>query len=531
MFAVTLASGQMGQPSTASICFEPNAAVTNTQTAASSLFREAERLKRAGDYQAAEYYERAIQRDPSEPCYDAFYADYLRNFRGALTPLFPKAEEHYFEALRKIALRTNSSSRQANKQVEDYTNRGLSALYERDGVVLATRHSDGQRGSTLQKPVVSLSSTNRYAQSTADLDQESDIRDYTSEALFSQSSQRLNAPLTLPQLRGMVRNKRPAETIERIRFRDGRMPVLDLFYGHRQTDNAQITDFTKPNIFNDLRLSEYGATVQKPFSIGGVLDASLSGTFELDQRWGLIETIPGAEERIINFAPQAAISHFFGPDKASLQLTYAYQWIHPEAATPMPDRHRQFVGSTATYEIFRRVPFLQSTYDKRFTTRGWDFFAGFLNDTEFFPPINVRQHDYFVGTALKGMANGRLDFTVQPTWFSSNVGGDPSQRNSQYRVNFTTLFRIVDEERHPIPKRASGLHLAFLQVVIPVRYDQAVTGPNFFENYKIGAEADMKLFTYSRWSTFLLSARYDRQQFYQLEKEARIYSLSLSLGF
>jgi hypothetical protein len=64
-----------------------------------------------------------------------------------------------------------------------------------------------------------------------------------------------------------------------------------------------------------------------------------------------------------------------------------------------------------------------------------------------------------------------------------------------------------------------------------VRYDHAVTGPNFFENYKIGAEADMKLFTYSRWSTFLLSARYDRQQFYQLEKEARIYSLSLSLGF
>ena len=144
VFALTLASGQVIQLSAVSACFDPNIAASNSQPAA-SLFLEAERLKRAGDYRAAEYYERAIQSDSSEPCYESVYADYLRNFRGALTPLFPGAERHYFDALRKIALRTDGSFKQANQRAEDYTNRGLSALYERDGVVLATRQSSASQ--------------------------------------------------------------------------------------------------------------------------------------------------------------------------------------------------------------------------------------------------------------------------------------------------------------------------------------------------------------------------------------------------
>jgi hypothetical protein len=67
-------------------------------------FKVAELMERLGDYDASDYYEQTIKADPKEPCYESFYADYLRNFRGAATPLFPRAEEHYFEGRRKLKL-------------------------------------------------------------------------------------------------------------------------------------------------------------------------------------------------------------------------------------------------------------------------------------------------------------------------------------------------------------------------------------------------------------------------------------------
>src|SRR6266496_5000715 len=62
---------------------------------ATLYFCLAERMKRVGDYRAEEFYEKAIQADDKNPDYELFYADYLRNFRGAEAPLFPQAEEHY----------------------------------------------------------------------------------------------------------------------------------------------------------------------------------------------------------------------------------------------------------------------------------------------------------------------------------------------------------------------------------------------------------------------------------------------------
>jgi hypothetical protein len=310
------------------------------------------------------------------------------------------------------------------------------------------------------------------------------------------------------------------------------MPVIDLFYVHRQTDAAQVTQFNDPTSFNELRLNRYGVTVQKPLNLGRSVDVSLNGTFEVDQRWGLLEFNPShSRERIFSYSTQDAVSHFFGPDKATMGFTYAYQMIHPEIPQmQILDRHRQFVGATTTYEIFRHLPFLQSAYSKRFETRGWDFFGGFLHDTDSFGAVNVRRHDYFVGTALKGI--GPFDFTLQPTWFSSDVTGDPLQHNSQYRTNFITLLRIVDEERNAgIAATESGLNLGFIHLVVPVKFDTAMAGLKTFENYKVGAELDIKIFTYSRWTTFLASARYDYEDFYQARKHANITTINVSLGF
>ena len=198
-----------------------------------SYFVVAEMMKRLGDYRASSYYEKAIQADPDEPCYESFYADYLRNFRGAGTPLFPSAERHYFGGLRKIQLRNGASYRNANQEIENYIDRGLSALYHQDGVVLLNWTSEiASTGSFLERPYLFLTTIDRYAQATADLDREADIRDYSSEELFSESAMRLDRPLTTEELRRLRKKLLPSNPCAGVEFP---VAVKGLFRPHYLT--------------------------------------------------------------------------------------------------------------------------------------------------------------------------------------------------------------------------------------------------------------------------------------------------------
>lgn len=517
-------------------------ALTSANNAdARSYFCIAERMKRVGDYRAQDYYEKAIRTDEAEPNYELFYADYLRIFRGAQTPLFPQAEEHYFSAWRKARAR-NSEPLQ---DIERFILRGLSALYQMDGVALLPWKLGSLYDKNIEKPSVFFASINRGSRSDADLDREADVRDYTSEALFAESQMRLKRSLTTDEFRSLIRLKRALETFDRLRFRYKAWPVFDVFYTHRQTDNDQITSFfcLTPTSsigcsqlglhpFNDLRQNDYGFSIQKPFTAMRVFDVSLVGSFKKTQRWGLIEPVPGDKESIMEYGSRMAISHFLGPDEVNVDIGYTYQHIHAFTIPSRPDRNRQFFDAKLTYQIFRPLPrlFHPSAFRHRFETRGWDFFAGTLEDIEQFGSGHTRRHDYYVGTSLKGI--GRFDFTIQPTWFTSRVEGDTSQRNTQYRTNADVLFRIIDEEDNAgIKEKSEGLHLAFLHAVIPFRYDVTRVGPSDFENRKIGIEFDSKFFTYSRWTTFLVSGRYDRVNFCNLGKNVNAFTISLSVGF
>jgi hypothetical protein len=508
---------------------------------APELFLAAELLKQLGDYRAAELYERAIAADDSEPAYELFYADYLRNFRGPRRPLFAPAERHYLAALRKLRERQASLTGQFKPtELNDYVtlvldriDRGLVALYQEDGLPLIW-YGGGA-------PALFLGSIDRLARSTSDLDEVHDTSDFTSEALFSASALRRNIALTREDLRALVRIKEPRETAERLRFRHGAWPVLDVFYRRRSIGDAQVTDFYNPRAFNDVDLSTFGVSADKTFAVSHS-DWYLRAALSRLNRTGVIETLPEADETIDQLELQAAVAHFAGPDKWMLEARFTSQDIEPEIRNP-PQRDRSIFGVTGEYQILRSLPFLRDPYGQLFETRGIAFSGGFANDRERFVTVDVTRHDTFAAVSVRGL--GRIDVTLQPTYSDSRVSNDRSQDHAELRTDITLLVRLLDEEREPgIPRwQFLGLSPAFVHLVFPYKRDLSRRGLDALENDRVGVALNAKLFRRSlpaaaggsgvrvRPATLLFSVRYERQRFPQLDKNLQLFALSISLGY
>lgn len=489
----------------------------------------AELMKRVGDSRAEWYYKEAIRQRPDEPAYELFFADYLRNFRGALHPLFSEAEQHYFKGLEKFKQITDPQpfDEVTGRRLE----RGLVALYQEDGLALFHWKSNAvDKTDYLERPFWFYSSINKYVESPSDIDRVDDTRSFTSEALFASSSLKLNRPLTESELEQIVRPKTTFETLNRFRFRYKEAPAFDLFYRYRDVEDAQITNFSEPNRFNDVSLREYGASVEKSLNLYPYFDLFLRGTLKRIRREGIIEFLPSAEEKINHYETNMALSRFIGPDKVNFDFTYVFQDIDQQIQTP-DRRSREIIAGKLTYQLLRPIPLLESVYENRFETRGLDIFVGTLYDRETFGVVDVKKKDYFAGAALKGL--GAFDIILQPTFFTGDVEGDRTQRNSQYRTNALLLYRIIDEEKRPeVPEQGGAFATAFLHLVFPFKHDVAISGPKDFENTRIGVELDAKFFTTRlRKTTFLTSLKYDYQRFHRLNRRLHLFSFNISMGF
>jgi hypothetical protein len=490
----------------------------------------AELMKRVGDYRAEAYYRKAIQADDTEPAYNLYFADYLRNFRGAQHPLFPEAESHYLEALRKLGLRRNGTS--FDNETQERLERSLVALYQRDGVPLFhSTWNPGGAGAGIRKPVLFLSTVNEYARSTIDFDRIDDARSFTSEALESES--RVNRPLTEAELRSLLRVKEQFDTFNRFRFRQGNAPVIDFFYRYRNLDDAAITDFRFPSNFNDVTLHEYGVSVEKPLNLAPYFDVFLKSTYKRIDRKGLIETLPEAKEAINHIEANAVASRFFGPDKVSAEFIYVYQDINQRINRP-DERDRTILAGKFTYQVFRPLSFLKSVYENRFETRGLDLFGGIVRDVETFGVTDLKKKDIFFGGSLKGIGTaGKIDVTIQPTFFTAEVEGSASKSTTLFRTNAVFLYRFKDEEAtQRIAIEGPPVQLAFVHLVVPFSDDRAVSGLDSFENTKIGIGLNGKFFTTGiRRTSFLASVLYNRQSFPNLRKSLNLVSINLSMGF
>jgi hypothetical protein len=534
----------------------------------------AELMKGSGNPRAEYYYKKALESDPREPAFDLFFADYLRNYRGPLKPLYPRAEAHYFEALEKLA-RLNAANKPSwHGETARRAERGLIALYQEDGIPVKVRNHLEDWIRYPERPLLFISSINQWAQSTGDFDNADDIRAFTSEMLLAEQRRVENrlAALTEDDLRSIARTKPQYETLERLRIRYKNLPMFEISYRNRQVERGAITQFQFTDHTNDVRIqSDYGAAVEKPFSLSAGFDFFLRGSYNRIDRTGLIESAPAAHEIINQYQGIFAASRFVGPDKAIFQSVYLYQDINPQLdKAQITKRDRQIASTKFTYTLlrkFRSHEFGAQDPDSKglgrrsetlFELRGWSFFGGVAYDNERFGLVTLRKKDYFSGSEIKGLKSGRLDLGYQATIFTAEVRGNTlptdlpfavsdrlagsnvepgdlvRRQNTQLRHNANVLIRLKDEEREPgLPADGVGwLHPAFFHLVFPFKYDRALDRHKEFENYRLGCELSAKAFSVPfRGTSFLVTGGYSRQKFFNLGKSVNLANVSFSVGF
>ena len=369
-------------------------------------------------------------------------------------------------------------------------------------------------------PFISFTTINRYAKSTTDFDEADDARNFTSEALFSQSQTRLNRSLTNEELTEIIRTKEQFETFNNLRLRLTNTLAIDVSYKYQEVDNAQITNFFEPNKFNDVNLNEYGVSIQNSFN-AKPYKFLVRGTYKQANREGVIEFFPNQNEEINHYEVNAAISRSFGDNMMTLYPTYVFQDINMDISNPY-NKEREILALTLTYgkqadirrleDTVRPISSIENIFERRFDTRGMKFFSGIVYDKETYGDVDVKQNDYFIGTSF---ALKPIDITIEPDIFTYKVQGDESRDNAQYRTNVTIYYQASEA----------------VLLSVPFRHDVAIDGPDDFENWKIGVELSSSLTSKKRPGTkFYTSLRYDYQRFFNVEENLNLFSINISLG-
>jgi hypothetical protein len=479
--------------------------------------RSAELFKRVGDLRSEQLFKAIILEDSQNAEYHLLYGDYLRNYRGPGQSLIDRAAEQYYEGLKT-----------ADTGIRNLIRRSLVALYERDGLDLT--------GSLDQKrPFLFFSSQITGAESPDDIAGVDTLRALTSAALLAELPNRVGHPLSSPDLEALVRDVWRGKIYQRVRARYGALAVdgtLDASGGI----GSQVVRYDQPQSRGNVSSLLPAIGVEYVDSLYALFDFLIRGEFKVGWRRGLIEFSPNDDESVRSTNVHAVASRFVGPDKINIELSAGHDAATQQVQNPI-DRNRTVWGVTGRYQMFRPLGGSRP-YERPIASRGSEFFVGAAKGTEAFGAVDVARRDLFFGASLKGLPGGghhSFDVTIQPTIFSYRReprAGAPvdALENRQIETFVTLLYRIVDRENQQnidlLP------HLVFLNVVGLGSVGRARDGLDAFERNRIGAEVDAKFVGRQRGGvTWLISARYELQDFVQLGRRSNVFFASINMGF
>ncbi len=489
-----------------------------------------------GGADAGEHYQRAIALAPLDPGYEYLYGHYLRWLRGANASVLEPAEKRFYAALRKLAaLRERGVRRDQDETLDDWMQRELEELYQTDGLPLLRFKAYPYTANGLWTPGVSAIGRFQLSTDTSDFWHTNEARAFSQEALFAQSSQRLNRPLTPTELYGIVIAPLRIGASAKLRIRFNWLGALDLGYDYFFSPKSQITSYFQPTVFNDVRVDTLSVGYNRTFDLYPAFDVNVSAAYQWVIRTGFVEFLPELTEHFPAALGTVTVGRNVGPDKLTLTGTYAYMDI-PDYTTGLIDERKRaeaIRAVTLDYAIYRS--FILPGADRRSYTRGWHWFAGVAYDDGIWGTRAVEKRDIFAGTSLLGLGRGLTDLTLQGTLASaqttdSRTGLDPEQSYTDVRTNLTVVQRIIDDQAPGVVPRAGIFHPANLSVAVPVAADVSTQGIDAYDNFRVGADVWYRDANPVLSSEFLVTAGYAYQYFPSLKRQVNDVHVDVRLG-
>ncbi|HTM43816.1 MAG TPA: hypothetical protein VL137_02615, partial [Polyangiaceae bacterium] len=189
-------------------------------------------------------------------------------------------------------------------------------------------------------------------------------------------------------------------------------------------------------------------------------------------------------------------------------------------------------------------------------TRGWYWWAGYVQYDQVYGMNTVTQKDIYLGNRLEGPGN--WDLTLQGTLFTSdtytvraddvNLVSNRDPYNSGLK-NFRTALiiqnRLLNPDTMPAVQPSSlGFAPDMLNLVVPLSWDVGLGGPknfnptdtkkhwNDYANVRGGAELWYKMYGTGLWgSAFLFTVGAEGQYFYNITKTAFMAHANVRMGW
>lgn len=511
------------------------------------------RLKgRVGDTDAASWLEKAIALDPEEPGYELFLGMYYAMNRGAEGPILESAERHFHRALKKLkALEESGQKKSYHEIVRSFVQKRLEVLYQQDGQALLPFKAPPD-GSTTYAPQLSLFGDVLASKDTRDFWYNNEMRSFTTEKLFAESPIRANEELTDREKYDLARAPLRTRFTGGLRLRQNPVGAFDVAFSQERAYDYQVISFYNPTEeFADTEVQQLRVGFERILPLYPVADLRIKANYLYTQRQGVREFEPEIVESFHGFDARPAISRFLGPDKITLEAATVYLDLedYPGGVPDQAMREKLIRSVQLTYSIYR--PLVLHNYSRgrliphRKATRGLHFYAGAAQDIETYGTRRIKSEDYYGG--LRYNAPRDWQFNLQggylksrTTFIDENNAAAPEYTDTDLDFNgFRTAgnlsYRIVDQEARPL-FADSVLEVDMLNLVLPFQWDHAFTdgdrGDNTYANVRGGAQIWAKIFGEKTWGTpLLLTAGYDFQYFYNINKTMHLWNAALRLGW
>jgi hypothetical protein len=500
-------------------------------------------------------------------------------------------EKHYYSALKKLAaIKKAGRWKDYHTIVEDWIRRDLTVLYQMDGQPILPWKAYKQDYKGLNRPGLSIGSQLRMSKDTRDFWFNSEYRQYTAQVAFANSDLRAGGaqdtgpipPRDAPAMPGQVSGKQVRRDLinapyrlqleNKVRFRQRHIGTIDFLHSYLQQWGSQVYNFYDPTAlktpalpqFSDIKVNQFGVGYERVIPLYPLFDFRIAGAAWTGWREGIVEFHPFAvypqvvtngfvnlnqRETMNLYEVKPSLSRFIGADKLTINGVWAWLDFSDTQGAPLADRTHQKGIRALNFEYGLYSPLVLPTLDYgglstyRTPTRGLYFFGGVMEDIERWGLNRVIARDYYGGLRFEGPH--WTDFVVQGTYqtngleYAENNGtgpkvfSDPSQAFSVFRTTFVYQRRIRSYDTFPgMPNSHGGFASDMFNIVVPIFWDKAVNGSNDYENIRAGAQIWTKIIGSGfGGTTFLVTAGFDAQYFYHLDKWLPMGQLAIRMGW